>query len=30
VGLEYFEAGSTLPDQMLGTFIGAASAVDCG
>lgn len=29
VGLEYFEAGSTLPDEMLGTYIGAASQVTC-
>ena len=28
-GLEYFGAGSTLPDQMLGTYIGAASSVTC-
>lgn len=30
VGLEYFGAGSTLPDEMLGTWIGAASSYDCG
>lgn len=29
-GLEYFEAGSTLPDEMIGTYIAAASEVDCG
>lgn len=28
-GLEYFGAGSTLPDEMLGTWIGAASAHTC-
>ena len=30
VGVEYFGAGSTLPDEILGTWIGAASAYDCG
>jgi hypothetical protein len=29
-GLEYFMAGSTLPDQMLETYIAAASDVTCG
>lgn len=29
-GLEYFGAGSELPMQMVGTYIQAASAVDCG
>ncbi|GAA5162916.1 hypothetical protein [Ornithinimicrobium tianjinense] len=29
-GLEYFGAGSELPMQMVGTYIGAASQVDCG
>lgn len=29
-GLEYFGAGSTLPFEMLDTYIGAASQVDCG
>lgn len=29
-GLEYFGAGSTLPDEMIGTYIAAASEVDCG
>lgn len=29
-GLEYFGAGSPLPEQMVGTYIEAASAVDCG
>lgn len=28
-GLEYFGAGSTLPEQMLTTYIAAASAVSC-
>jgi hypothetical protein len=28
-GLEYFGAGSTLPFEMLETYIGAASAYDC-
>ena len=28
-GMEYFGAGSTLPDEMLGTWIGAASAHAC-
>lgn len=30
VGLEYFGAGSELPFQMLDTYIGAASTVECG
>ncbi len=30
VGLEYFEAGSTVPDEMLGTFVAAAGATSCG
>ncbi len=29
-GLEYFGAGSGLPVQMVGTFIGGAEAYDCG
>ncbi|AXH95249.1 hypothetical protein [Ornithinimicrobium avium] len=29
-GLEYFGAGSELPFQMVGTYIQAASSVDCG
>jgi hypothetical protein len=29
-GLEYFGAGSTLPDEMLGVWIDAAMAYDCG
>ena len=29
-GLEYFGAGSELPFQMVGTYVEAASAVDCG
>ena len=29
-GLEYFGAGSTLPDEMLGTWIEAALSYDCG
>lgn len=29
-GLEYFEAGSELPAQMVGTYIQGASSVDCG
>ncbi|WP_122263084.1 hypothetical protein [Ornithinimicrobium cerasi] len=29
-GLEYFEAGSGLPFQMIETYIAAASTVDCG
>lgn len=29
-GLEYFGAGSTLPDEMLGTYVGAAAEVNCG
>jgi hypothetical protein len=29
-GPEYFEAGSTLPDEMLGTFVGAAGSTSCG
>lgn len=29
-GLEYFGAGSTLPDEMVGTYIAGASGVDCG
>lgn len=29
-GLEYFEAGSTLPFEMLDTWIGAAASYDCG
>ncbi|HHU38316.1 MAG TPA: hypothetical protein GXZ45_03410 [Propionibacterium sp.] len=28
-GLEYFGAGSTLPDEVLGTYIAAAAAVGC-
>ena len=28
-GLEYFLAGSTLPDEMLGTYIAAASQTSC-
>lgn len=28
-GLEYFEAGSTLPDEMLGVWISAAAAQEC-
>lgn len=30
VGLEYFGAGSTLAEDMVGTWIGAASNTDCG
>lgn len=29
VGLEYFGAGSTLADEMVETWIGAAAAYDC-
>ena len=29
VGLEYFEAGSELPFQMVGTWIEGAESVDC-
>ena len=29
VGLEYFGAGSTLAEEMVGTWIGAASAYEC-
>lgn len=29
-GLEDFVAGSTLPSEMLGTWIGAASSYECG
>ena len=29
-GLEYFEAGSQLPFQMIETYIAGASTVDCG
>ncbi len=29
VGLEYFGAGSTLPDEILGTWIAAASSYEC-
>ncbi|WP_109474594.1 hypothetical protein [Ornithinimicrobium cavernae] len=29
-GLEYFGAGSTLADQMIVTWVGAAEEVDCG
>jgi hypothetical protein len=29
-GLEYFMSGSTLPDEMLATYIAAAETVDCG
>ncbi len=29
-GLEYFGAGSTLPEQMVVTYVEAAAAVDCG
>lgn len=29
-GLEYFGAGSQLPQQMVMTWVGAASATDCG
>jgi hypothetical protein len=28
-GLEYFGAGSTLPDEMVATWVAAASAYDC-
>ncbi|HHU39211.1 MAG TPA: hypothetical protein GXZ45_08040 [Propionibacterium sp.] len=28
-GLEYFAAGSTLPEEVLSTYIAAASGVDC-
>ncbi|KGN37849.1 hypothetical protein [Knoellia subterranea] len=30
VGLEDFEQGSTLADEMLGTWVGAAAATSCG
>ncbi len=29
-GLEYFEAGSTLPDEMVGVWVAAASSHECG
>ena len=29
-GLEYFGGGSTLPDEMLATYIAAVMSVDCG
>ena len=29
IGLEYFDAGSTLPEDMLATYIEAASSVTC-
>lgn len=29
-GLEYFGAGSTLADEMIGAWVAAASAYDCG
>ena len=29
-GLEYFGAGSTLPDQMVAVYIAGAETVDCG
>jgi len=29
-GLEFFGSGSGLPDQMVSTYVAAASSVDCG